>query len=260
MKKIMLMLAMFVSAQFVNAQVIATNLLNGYKTGDKLEKNVYSESNRTFTAKTWNCAFYKDKPNPHPSPVISEPLNYKGYPEKGPSVQFGGFSTKEKATRVSVCSITEKNKKGKGAIYLSFLMNFSKLGLAGLADIIGLHHSYLGNGIPRVAFLIGKAKDNPKKMRFGISLLKLKKESPKTYDYNKTHLVVVKLDYTAQKASLFVDPKAGGEEPEADISLSGSENNTITQGINAIVLRNRSNYVGNVGNFRLCTTWSGITE
>lgn len=259
MKKMVFMLAMLVSAQFASAQVIATDLLNGYKIGDKLEKNVYSEENRTFRAKTWNGAFYKDKPNPNPSPVIDETLTYEGYPEGGLSIRFGGFPTKDKGTRVSVCSVTEKNKKGKGTLYLSFLVNFSKLGLPGMADLLGLHHSYLGNGLARITFMAGKSKEDGTRMRFGIGLLKLKAESPKTYEYKKTHLVVIKFDYTVQKASLFVDPKLGGDEPKADVVLEGGDNSKVTQGINGIVLRNRSNYEGNIGNFRLCSTWSDIT-
>lgn len=259
MKKMVFILAMLASAQFATAQVIATDLLNGYKAGDKLEKNVYAEDNRGFQAKTWNGAFYKEKPNPNPSPVIGEALSYKGYPESGPSIKLGGFPTKDKGTRVSVCSISEKNKKGKGTLYLSFLVNFSKLGLPGMADLIGLHHSYLGNGLPRITYMVGKSKEDGTKMRFGVGLLKLKAESQKTYDYKKTHLVVIKFDYAAQKASLFVDPKLGGDEPEADAVLESGENSKVTQGINGIVIRNRSNYEGNIGNFRLSSTWAAVT-
>lgn len=259
MKKMIFMLTMLVSAQFATAQVIATDILNGYKAGDKLEKNVYSDENRTFQAKTWNGAFYKDKPNPNPSPVIGEALTYAGYPEQGPSIKFGGFPTKDKGNRLSVYSIKEKGKNGKGTLYFSFLVNFSKLGLPGMADLLGLHQSYLGNGLARITFMAGKSPVDGTKMRFGVGLLKLKAESAKTYDYKKTHLVVIKFDYAAQKASLFVDPALGGDEPEADAVLEGGENARMTQAINGIVLRNRSNYEGNIGNFRLGTTWADLT-
>ena len=257
MKKIAFTLTLFASALFAQAQIINNDLMDGYKSGDKLEKDSYSEENRTFKANTWYGAFYKDKPNPNPSPVVGDALSYEGYSENGPSIKFGGFPTKDKGSRVSVYSLAEK-KKGKGTVYLSFLVNFSKLGLPGMADVLGMHHSYFGNGMARVGFYVGKAKDNGTKMRFGISMLKLKGESEELYDYNKTHLIVIKLDYASQQTSLFIDPKLGGEEPQADATVSGTDGTKVTQGICGIVLRNRSNYEGNIGNFRLSSSWAGI--
>lgn len=259
MKKTLFTIAFVAVAGMAQAQVSVTNVMDGYKNGDKLEKNVYSEENRTYSGKTWNGAFYKEKPNPNPSPVVGEALSYKGYPEAGPSIKLGGFPSKDKGSRVSAYSIKEKSGKGKGTLYLSFLADFKKLGLPGMADLVGLHHHYMGSGMARVGFYVGRGKEDATKMRFGVSFLKLKGESPKLYEYNKTHLVVIKLDYSAQTVSLFVDPKLGGDEPQPDATVSGTEGSKITQGIGSIVLRNRSNYEGNIGNFRLSTAWTGIT-
>lgn len=260
MKKQLITIAFMAVACMTQAQVSVSKVMNGYKKGDTLEKNVYSEENRTYKGESWSGAFYKDKLNPNPSPVVGDALTYKGYPEGGMSIELGGFPTKDKGSRVSVYSLKEKSGKGKGTVYLSFLVNFKKLGLPGMADLVGLHHHYMGNGIARTAFSVGKAIDDANKMRFGVTFLKLKAESPKLYEYNQTHLIVMKLDYKAQTVSLFVDPQLGGQEPEADITLSGTEGSKISQGVGSIVLRNRANYQGNIGNFRLSTAWEGISS
>ena len=259
MRKTLFTMALCAMAMVAQAQVTVTNVMNGYKSGDKLEKNVYSDENRTFLGKTWSGAYYKDKLNPNPSPVVGDGLTYGGYPEKGPAIKFGGFPTKDKGSRVSVYSLKEKGGKGKGTIYFSFLVNFKKLGLPGMADLVGLHHHYLGSDLARANFYVGKVKDNAKKIRFGVSMLKLKAESAKQYDYNTTHLVVIKVDYAAQTVSMFVNPKLGGDEPEADATVNGTDGTKLTQGISSIVLRNRSNYEGSIGSFRMFGTWADIT-
>jgi hypothetical protein len=90
-------------------------------------------------------------------------------------------------------------------------------------------------------------------------LLKVKAETTMAYDYDKTHLLVLKLDYANQKVSLFVDPELSAEEPaEASCIAEGDAENVLKHAIRALSFRNRSGFIGNVGNFRWCNSWAGI--
>ena len=72
---------------------------------------------------------------------------------------------------------------------------------------------------------------------------------------------MLKLDYANQKVSLFVDPELSAEEPaEAScIAEGGDAENVLKHAIRAVSFRNRSGFIGNVGNFRWCgNSWAGI--
>lgn len=237
------------------AQVLKSNFLNGYKEGDKLEKSVYTEKKAPIALDTW-CGAFSSKPNQFASPVIGKELTYSGYAEKGPSISFGGFEAGQKGARFSVYSISEGKEYSRGTLYLSCLVNFSKLGGSGLADFVGMSPSYVG-GSNRSNIYV--AREGSDQIRFGISFLKLRGETTMAYDYDKTHLLVLKLDYDNQTAQLFVDPKLDAQEPaEADCTVNGDEENILKHAIRAISFRNRSGYIGNVGNFRLSDSWDGV--
>ena len=103
------------------------------------------------------------------------------------------------------------------------------------------------------------AREGSDRIRFGTSLLKVKAETTMAYDYDKTHLLVLKLDYANQKVSLFVDPELSAEEPaEASCIAEGDAENVLKHAIRALSFRNRSGFIGNVGNFRWCNSWAGI--
>ncbi len=255
MKKVILT---FVLTAFVlagNAQILKRDLLKGYKEGDKLEKSAYNEKDAPIVMDTW-CGAFSSKPNTNPSPVIGETLTYAGYGEKGMSVKVGNFPEGIKGARFSVYSMTDGKQYGRGAFYLSCLVNFSKLGANGMADFLGLSPNYAGGGNRANIYVAREGND---KIRFGTSLLKVKAETTMAYDYDKTHLLVLKLDYANQKASLFVDPELGGEEPaEAACVAEGDAENVLKHAIRSISFRNRSGFIGNIGNFRWCNSWAGV--
>ena len=55
----------------------------------------------------------------------------------------------------------------------------------------------------------------------GTNLLELMQESFKSHALNKTHLLVLKLDYKKNEVSLFVDPALTAEEPQPDVVAKG---------------------------------------
>ena len=81
-------------------------------------------------------------------------------------------------------------------------------------------------------------------------------EAPMAYDCNKTHLLVLKVDYTKNEVSLFVDPELGQSEPKANIVVTGEEG-ALKAGLKSVALRNRNGFKGNIGNFRLAKDWAG---
>ena len=73
---------------------------------------------------------------------------------------------------------------------------------------------------------------------------------------NKTHLLVLKVDYTKNEVSLFVDPELGQSEPKADIVVTGEEG-ALKAGLKSVALRNRNGFKGSIGNFRFAKDWAG---
>ena len=237
MKKVIFTLALAAFAFTGNAQILKKDLLQGYKDGDKLEKSVYSEKTAPIAINTW-CGAFSSKPNTNPSPSI------------------GGYPAGTKGARFSIYSMTDGKQYGRGTFYLSCLVNFSKLGASGMADFLGVSASYVG-GSNRANIYV--AREGSDRIRFGTSLLKVKAETTMAYDYDKTHLLVLKLDYANQKVSLFVDPELTAEEPaEASCVAEGDAENVLKHAIRSISFRNRSGFIGNVGNFRWCNSWAGV--
>lgn len=256
MKKIIVFVFAATVALAGQAQVLKNNFLNGYKAGDKLEKSVYNDKKAPAVPDTW-CGAFSANPGSSESPKVGEPLTYAGYNEQGASILFGGFPQGARGARVSTYTIASGREYGKGTFYLSCLVNFSKLGARGAADFLGLSASPTG-GVNRTNILVAPEGKN---LRFLVSLLKLKSQpSAQAYEMNKTHLLVLKVDFTGQKVSLFVDPKLGAEEPaEAACTVSGDEANALKHAIRAVSLRNRAGYAGQIGNFRWCNSWAGVT-
>ena len=243
MKKEIITLALAAFALAGNAQILKNDLLKGYKEGDKLEKSVYNEKTAPIVMNTW-CGAFSSKPNTNPSPTIGKELVYEGYAEKGPSINIGGYPAGTKGARFSIYSMTDGKQYGRGTFYLSCLVNFSKLGANGMADFLGLSASYVG-GSNRANIYV--AREGSDRIRFGTSLLKVKAETTMAYDYDKTHLLVLKLDYANQKVSLFVDPELSAEEPaEASCIAEGDAENVLKHAIRALSFRNRSGFIGNV--------------
>lgn len=256
MKRIALFIA---AAAFIfvgQAQVLKNNFLNGYKAGDKLEKSVYNDKKAPIVQDAWNGAFSANSGQTE-SPKVGAELTYPGYAEKGPSIVIGGFPEGKRGARFSVYSMTAGREYGEGTLYLSCLVNFSKLGGRGVADFLGLSASYVGGGNRSNVFV---SPDGSDKIRFTTSLLKLRSEpSREAYDLNKTHLLVLKLDFDGQKVSLFVDPKLDAQEPaEAACSVAGDTENALKHAIRSVSFRNRAGYAGQIGNFRWSNSWAGV--
>jgi len=236
-----------------NAQALKVDLLKDYKTGDTLEKGIYDDKRAPIVKDSWMGGLTSKPIDGVESPTIGNPLTYNGYSEGGPSINFGGFPDGVKGARISVYSITDSGKSYyKGSYYLSCLVNFSKLGSGGLADFLALSASYVGGGNRGQVYV---AREGSDKIRFGAGLVKVRTESSMVYDYNKTHLLVLKVDYDKNQVSLFINPDLTKEEPKAEIIVDGEEG-ALKAGLKAVSFRNRSGYVGNIGNFRFAKTWA----
>lgn len=248
MKKVFLLSAVIVLTLMSNAQSLRNNLLNGYKPGDKLEKGVYKNNQDTPRLNTWYGAF-NAKAVEEEGPVIGEPLFYQGYNEGGPSINLAGEG---QMNRVSVYALTKSNKEYvKGAYYLAFLVNFEKLGARNFYDFAGLDINPLSRAVRGKIFVAGEGNN---KIKFGVAVRENRTEGTETYDYNKTHLLVLKVDYDKNQVMLFVDPDLSVGEP-ANGLVAEAEGDDLKNGLKSIYYRYRRGYKGNIGNFRFATTW-----
>ena len=237
MRKVLLTLALVATASLSNAQVLRNNFLNGCKEGEPIEKAAY-------TAK-------KAPLNIGESPVAGKELSYKGYNEKGLSIIWGGLP--EDATfRPSIYGLESGRAYSTGTYYVSFLVNFSKFKAKGNMDFISTSTNHAAGTSRGFVF----ASNQGSKLKFGVGIHKQRVSSPKTYDLNATHLIVLKIDFAQNQASLFVDPELKDKEPTPD--AVATEEGALKAGIKGIMLKNRNNYAGNIGNFRFTDSWAGI--
>lgn len=252
MKKVIVSMALAMVALGSEAQIVKNDLLKGYKEGDVLEKTVYNDKRAPIQADAW-CGGFASKPAEGVvSPTVGKGLTYPGYSEAGPSVTLG-FPQGVKGSRISVYSLVESGKVySKGRYYLACLANFSKVG-NNLADFLAASASYVGGGNRGQVYVRREGSD---KIKFAVGLLKERAEAPMVYDYNTTHLLVLKVDYDKNEVSLFINPELGQKEPKADVVIAGEEG-ALKAGLKAISLRNRSGFKGNVGNFRFAKDWVG---
>ncbi len=256
MRKSVLVLSLAAFVMSGNAQVLKSNLLKGYKPGDKLEKATYSKADAPIKIDTWCEAFSSNTDKNAGSPIIGQELNYEGYAEKGPSIKIGNLPEDVKGSRFSVYSISDKNDYCRGTLYLSFLANFTDVASNRLGDFIALAPVHTGGNL-RARVYVGKIDDEH--IRFGTNLLRVNAESFKSHALNKTHLLILKLDYKKNEVSLFVNPALTTEEPQPDIIAKGDDdNNKLKGGIRSISFRNRDDLAGNIGNFRFSSSWAGI--
>ena len=258
MKKIFLTFAALSLAWAGQAQIVKSNLLDAYSLGDDLEKSVYeADSGVPIQADTWCGGFMKHPTEGSVSPKIVAGLNYNGYPEEGPAVQLGNLGGM-KGTRCSVYSLTNaKRTYDSGTYYYAFLLNFTKIGNVKAMDLAAFNSNFTGRTSVGQLF-VQKADDGSVMPSIGQG--KVLTSCNKTLSLGKTHLVVLKLDYSAQTLSLFIDPQLGGDEPKADLSIDHSE---VLAGkgtsIKGLSITNCHNFNGVVGGFRFVKTWADLT-
>lgn len=254
MKKLVLFAALAFTVWNAAAQTVKNEMLKGYKPGDKLVKSAYDSATAPIQPDTWVGAFVATPLEGVEGPKVGEPLSYPGYPEEGLSIQMGGFPKEIKGHHSSVYALTEnKGEFRKGACYVAFLMNMKRLGGGGFVDLVGMDLSYVGNG-NRGKFFVGRTEDN-KRMRFSTAARKAVDETG-PYEFGKTYLIVLKMDFTKQEMALFVNPDLNGTEPQPTL-VSKAEPGEIKNGIRSIYVRQRRNYEGALGNFRFADTWAG---
>lgn len=258
MKKIFLPIVFAAFAIAGQAQVLKNGILNGYKAGEVLEKAVYTEGCAP-NIEVWSAAFTRNAQANVTSPLTGEPLTYSGYPESGPSIVWGsGFAEGARGRRNSVYTMTEGREfRSAKTLYLSFLINFSQVSAKDMYEFASLNARSEGGGNRGTLYVM---RDGTDKIRFGVDLLGEVARDTKSYDLNSTHLVVLKLDYNKQSASLFVNPVLGGAEPEANAVATPGTDNSLKHAIRAFSIRNWNGYKGNVGNFRLSKSWSAVAE
>lgn len=250
-KKVVLTLALIITVSLSNAQILKNDFLKNCQKGEPIEKAAYTAKKSPINKDVWSATLPGEEPFKGSSPVAGEGLTYKGYNEKGPSIVWGGLP-EDANFRPSIYGLESSKEYSTGTYYLSFLVNFSKFKVKNRADFIATSPDYV-KGLSR-GFVFGCTKGN--QMQFGVGLAKMRATAPKNYDLNTTHLIVLKIDYNTNQASLFIDPELKDKEPTADIEVK--EEGALKGSIKAIMLKNRNNYTGNIGSFRFADSWTGI--
>lgn len=252
MKKVFLLMALVAFVFNGFAQVLKSDVLKDYSEGDILEKAIYSESKAPIQKDTW-CAAYNSNEKTS-SPVIGKPLSYIGYAEGGPSIKLG-MQEGSAGYRSSVFSMTDSGKDfSQGTYYLAFLVNVSKIASKEMIELVSMNANYNGSSNRGLVYF-GRGVD-AKKMKLAVGFGKNLVEAPVEYDYRKTHLLVLKVDFSKNEVSLFINPDLNSAEPTADAIISkGVE---LKAGLRAFSFRNRSGHSGNIGNFKFVSAWSAI--
>lgn len=255
MKKI-IMAAALLAGTVLNAQVLKQDLLNGYATGDVLEKGVYTSKDDAPVEGAWYGAFTsKEESAALPAPVVTEGVSVPGYPEQGSAIALG-FPGGEKGSRHTCYSLGDNKKKG--VYYLSAIVRMDKVGNTGDSELFGLTPSRTG-GAGKVRAMIVRDEANKKVMHWGVSLGKNTVMSDKAFAVGETVLVVLKVDYTTGSVSLFINPDLSVPESEALVSVSSDAENVLSKWpIRCLTLRNRNAYKGAIGGFRLTNSWDAI--
>ncbi|WP_291591556.1 hypothetical protein [Bacteroides sp.] len=249
MRKVVLLTTFAVAALAANAQVLKNEFLKDYKPGDKLEKGIYQSPTEPINVNTWNGAFDEKRVAEIPSPVVVEGLSYAGYPEGGLAISLGGFPNDIKGSSTCVYSLTEnKNEFRKGVCYLAFLVNLKKTG-GGFSELVGMTVNHTGGNRGKVYV----KRNEERKITFGVGARKIGAES-KSYDFNKTHLLVLKMDFAKQEMSLFINPELTAGEPAPEL-VAKAEPGEIKNAIKGIYYRHRRGCDGAIGNFRFSNNW-----
>ena len=247
-----LLLAAFATTG-ANAQLLKSGLFNGYSQGETLEKRAYDSKDAAPTLDEWATCF-TSSPTEVPSPLTGTELSYPGYPEKGVSIELG-TPDGVKGNHFSVFPIDTKKAYSKGVFYVACLVNMSKVASASPVDILGMSASSV-SASNRATIKV--SKEGSAGIKFGTNLLKSNAVTSMAYDYDKTHLVVMKLDYDNQSVSLFVNPDTDAEPAEADAVAMGDESNALKHALRGITVRNRHGHKGNIGNIRFARSWSDL--
>ena len=170
---------------------------------------------------------------------------------------FGFFQTYLKRTPDSTLFTfwppAPPERKVSHLISPSLISTSNSSASSNLADILAASASYVGGGNRGQVYVRREGND---KIKFAVGLMKERNEAPMVYDYNTTHLLVLKVDYDKNEVSLFVDPDLNQNEPKADVVVAGEEG-ALKAGLKAISFRNRSGFKGNIGNFRFARDWAG---
>lgn len=259
MKKTIITLALAAAFCTANAQIVKQKTLEGYQPGDALEKAVYSEKETPVMRDTW-CGGFTSKPVENAtSPVVGEPLVYEGYPEGGPSIVLGSsFEGEVKGKRISVYSLTDGKEYKTGTLYLAFLADFERIGTKSMSQLVGFCSSFSGGG-NRGTVYVKRDEEIKKNFYWGVRLIEETVECPQVYTMDRTYLVVLKLDFTNQCASLFIDPDLSAAEPEPTVKANVMEKE-LKHCIRGFNLRDSHNYDGHVGNFRITQSWESLSE
>ena len=259
MKKILLAVAAVCATFVAEAQIIKNNLLAGIEIGNAIEANAYGDKTDAIYTEGWSGGYTSKPVEGSKSPVAAAPLTYAGYNEGGNSIQLGSaFGEGIRGRRASVYSLTSGKEYRKGALYLSFLIQIEKVATPNPSEVAALSSGYVGGG-NRGTFYIARDEMDRSKVRFGVSLIKEVAMAPELYDMKQTYLIVIKVDYNTQQASLFINPNLAGEEPEA-VAVANVGDSELKHAIRAISFRDRNSYRGRIGNFRLAQSWEALAE
>lgn len=240
-----------------SAQVISSNLTEGYAVGDTLERQVYQDKKAHAVVGSWSGAF-QSKPNELPSPVVVTPLLYPGYPERGNAIRLG-WDKGIKGSRFSCYTVAEDGKLKKDVFYLSAVVHLDRLSSKDDSEIIGLSPNATG-GAGKYRIMAHRDSVDSKTMYFSCSLGKVVASAEQPFVVGQSYLVVLRVDYTAGTVALFVNPDlTAGEPAPAAVAMPDEENSTKWP-IRSITLRNRNAYAGAVGGIRLTRSWASLTE
>jgi hypothetical protein len=265
MKKLFTFLVLSLVFTTIKAQLIKNDFLSGYSVNDVLEKGTYSGTDQTLVTimqNQWNLAG-KTGANDQSgaNPVVADPLYYTGYAESGKdvSINLAKLSTGGRTTIYSLASDNAYGNTSGGAsttYYLTFMFNLSTASTTSAAEFLSFDGNFTGNaqrarftvkGIDANTYQIGMG-DSGAASTFGTSVL----------NFNQTYLGVIKLTIDGTGTGncwAYINPTLGTSDPPASYESTSAVTGTALKAIRGIVIRQRSTLAGQLGGFRLTSTW-----
>jgi len=261
MKKLFLLI---IAANFVlnsQAQLIKRDFLAGYVPTNVLEKGAYSSTTQDATnpimINQWNLAG-KTGTNDQSgvNPLVTDPLSYTGYIDSGKDVSIDMLKLAS-GGRTSIYSLASDNTYAAGTYYLALMINLSSATTTA-ADFVSFDGNYTGNaqrsritvkGVDATTFQLGMG-DAGVATAFGSTAL----------NFGQTYLAVVKFTVVGDGTGtcwLFINPDVSLGEPTTAFATSAITG-TAVKVIRGLVIRQRSTLAGQVGGFRLASSWSSV--
>lgn len=249
MKKLTLLLTVFISAFFVNAEVLLTETFD-YTAGADLS-----------TISGWTTTGTIDEGKGDGRIIEALPLTYSN--DGGEYILSGVGKALNNNYQAGNNYISYKsfNSVNSGVVYLSFLYKvYGDQGQSN-SEIIGMSDKNSNSAVKPWAGKQSGGTKNP--FRLGVTRASTTSSdiqwgADAAVEKDNVYLIVLKYDFTAEKASLFIDPEIASATEPATPYVYDDSKSTAKTSLGYLMFKHSGSSIANfiVGGVRVSTTWA----